>query len=201
MLWGLFWVNFLGTIYGYMWYGDQLAYTLDNNPEWMLPFVPDSPTASLFFTAVIGFLLFDNRRRYSYGTQKKTVHPVRAFIEAFALVTSFKYGIWAVTMIFAAAAKGDVTTWKDWMLVVSHLGMAVEALLYVSFYRFGYGALAVVALWALGNDYMDYGQGVFPWLPQRLLDDLRTICKFTVIMSIVSLGIALVSIIWRRNRV
>ncbi len=37
-------VNILGTIYGYIWYGSQLAET----PKKFLLFVPDSPTASLF---------------------------------------------------------------------------------------------------------------------------------------------------------
>lgn len=37
-------VNAAGTVYGYYWYRYQLAET----PPLFLPFVPDSPTASLF---------------------------------------------------------------------------------------------------------------------------------------------------------
>lgn len=48
IIWLLFIVNFLGTIYGYIWYGNQLEFTAANYPHWLLPFVPDSPTASLF---------------------------------------------------------------------------------------------------------------------------------------------------------
>lgn len=44
-LWTLFVVNFLGTIYGFIWYGNQLAVT----PAYLIPFVPDSPTGSGLF--------------------------------------------------------------------------------------------------------------------------------------------------------
>lgn len=47
----LFFVNLLGTIYGFIWYKEQLVIT----PYIYWPFVPDSPIASLFFTI---FLLF-----------------------------------------------------------------------------------------------------------------------------------------------
>lgn len=42
-------INLLGTIYGYYWYGWQLAMT---KPIFYI-FVPDSPTASLFFCFVL----------------------------------------------------------------------------------------------------------------------------------------------------
>ncbi len=46
-------INILGTIYGYYWY----RYQLEQTPFYFLPFVPDSPTASLFFVFVLlGFL-------------------------------------------------------------------------------------------------------------------------------------------------
>lgn len=47
-------VNILGTIYGFIWYGDQLKETAPI----FWPFVPDSPMASLFFVFVlIAFLI------------------------------------------------------------------------------------------------------------------------------------------------
>ncbi|EPR28178.1 putative membrane spanning protein [Geobacillus sp. WSUCF1] len=46
VVWLLLFVNAAGTIYGYYWYRYQLADT----PPVFLPFVPDSPTASLFFS-------------------------------------------------------------------------------------------------------------------------------------------------------
>ncbi len=50
-------VNILGTIYGFIWYGNQLKETLPI----FWPFVPDSPMASLFFVFVlIAFLIKRN---------------------------------------------------------------------------------------------------------------------------------------------
>ena len=42
----------------------------------------------------------------SDSTMSKLYQAIRGFIEAFALITSFKYGIWAVTMIWAGAWQG-----------------------------------------------------------------------------------------------
>ena len=79
VLWMLLIVNVIGTIYGYIWYRYQLAET----PAIFLPFVPDSPTASLFFVLVLtAFLL---RRHFP-------------LLEALAITTLVKYGIWAVVM-------------------------------------------------------------------------------------------------------
>ena len=49
--------NFLGTIYGYYWYRGQLSVT-----KWYFyPFVPDSPTATLFLCIVIVSILFNKK--------------------------------------------------------------------------------------------------------------------------------------------
>ena len=61
----------------------------------------------------------------------------RPLIEALAVVTSLKYGLWAVTMIWLAEPQGDQLQWEHYMLIVSHLGMAVEGLLFVRFMMFG----------------------------------------------------------------
>lgn len=182
MLWSLLWVNGLGTIYGYYWYGQQLVYTWNHKPWWMLPFVPDSPTASLFFTLSIGFLLAD-----SYRKQSKPPSLLRNLIEALALVTSFKYGIWAVVMIVAGNYQGAPSSWQDAMLITSHLGMAAEALLFARFFRIRPIAWLLAALWIFTNDFMDYAFGIFPALPRQLHDDLPWIAVYTWSMSVISL--------------
>ena len=48
-MWILLAVNILGTIYGYIWYMWQLEIT---DPMFII-FVPDSPTASLFFSIAL----------------------------------------------------------------------------------------------------------------------------------------------------
>ncbi|MGF7030497.1 putative membrane protein YpjA [Paenibacillus mucilaginosus] len=194
MLWGLFWTNLLGTIYGYQWYAKQLVYTAgEMNLGFLLPFVPDSPTASLFFTMFLWFLIRD-KRRGAEGAGQSRVSPWRGFVEVFALVTSFKYGIWAVAMIWAAAYQGEAPVWQDWMLTFSHLGMAAEALLYAGLYRYRWLSILPVACWVVLNEAVDYGFGVYPWLPGVLEDDLVEIASFTLGLSLA--GIALAVLLW-----
>lgn len=186
MLTALLIVNGLGTIYGFYWYWDQLVYTVDHHPLWMSFLVPDSPTASLFFTAAILWLYVQRERRLS----GPNTLVIRAFVEAFAVVTSVKYGIWAVVMIFAGAAQGSSLDWQNYMLVASHVGMAVQALLYSRFFRYGAGALAAVAAWTLFNDVADYGFNIHPFLPSVLDAHMDTIRTFTVVLSLFSLAAA-----------
>ncbi|WP_322922539.1 DUF1405 domain-containing protein [Paenibacillus campi] len=178
LLWLLLICNVLGTIYGYYWYALQLEYTLLHWPAWMVVFVPDSPTASLFFSVAIVFLLFPPRSRW--------LQALRALFEALAVVTSVKYGVWAVTMIFWGAALGDPLVWQDWMLTASHLTMAIEALLYVRFFMFRHTTLLLALGWTLLNDYMDYSQGIYPWLTEQLVRRLNQVRNFTVTLTFVS---------------
>jgi uncharacterized membrane protein YpjA len=188
MLWIVFWINFLGTIYGYEWYWNQMLETLSDKPAWLVLFVPDSPTASLFFTLTLVFLLVD-----SYVESNANLHNpllkrsrIRGIIEALAVAASFKYGIWAVAIIFWASFKGDPMYWQDWMLTVSHGGMAIEALLYFRFFRVRWLGLAVAALWIFSNDYIDYHYAVFPWLPKSVEADLDFVRNATIGLSIVT---------------
>ncbi|WP_047014127.1 DUF1405 domain-containing protein [Paenibacillus sp. IHB B 3415] len=181
IIWLLFIVNLLGTVYGYMWYGNQLAFTAENYPVWLLPFVPDSPTASLFFTIALLLLLYPPKGLA--GTM------VRQLIEALAVVTSVKYGIWAVSMIVAGGYQGDTVNWKDWMLMISHTGMAIEALIYARFFSFR-RMLPVALLWTFANDMVDYSEGVFPWLPSVLDDDVSAVQYFTMGLTLFSTAAA-----------
>lgn len=161
-------VNVFGTIYGFIWYDAQLAIT----PTHFLIFVPDSPTASLFFCIVlVGFLLKRN-------------WPL---VEALAAITLFKYGIWAVVMIVAAAAAGDTLTWPQYMLIASHLGMAIQGLLYSPFYRIKTWHIMVVAVWTIHNDVIDYIYGMHPWVSSSIRMHLNEIAYFTFWLSITSL--------------
>ncbi|WP_281886983.1 DUF1405 domain-containing protein [Paenibacillus sp. YYML68] len=190
-------INVPGTVYGYQWYWGQLQYTAREVGEQYLPFVPDSPTASLFFSLFLFYLLASWRRETQMAVMPERSGFVRGFVEAMALITSFKYGIWAVVMIWASAYQGDSVSWQDWMLTISHLGMAAEALLYVRLYRFTAVAVITASVWTLWNDTMDYNVGVFPGLPDTLMDDLKVVESFTVTLSIVSIGIAAAVLLYR----
>ncbi|GLY09786.1 DUF1405 domain-containing protein [Pseudobacillus badius] len=166
----LFVINLVGTIYGYIWYAPQLVRT-----DWFFwPFVPDSPTASLFFTIVLlGFLW-----RKSWG-----------LMEALAIVTLFKYGIWAVVMNGLVWKVTGSLPWEGYMLMASHLGMAVQGLLYSPFYRIKPWHLAVAALWALHNEIIDYVFMQYPVYSQLNLY-IKEIGYFTFWLSVLSIFLA-----------
>ncbi|MEK4424774.1 DUF1405 domain-containing protein [Solibacillus sp. FSL K6-1523] len=137
-------INILGTIYGYYWYGSQLA---DTKPIFYI-FVPDSPTASLFFCFVlVGWLL---------GKHFK-------LMEVLALITLIKYGLWAVVMNLLTLAETGTLGGQGWMLVASHFMMAVQAVLYLPKYRFELWHVMVAAVWTLHNDVIDYLFGQMPF--------------------------------------
>lgn len=172
-------INFLGTAYGYYWYRYQLADT----PAHFYIFVPDSPTASLFFVIVlIGFLMHKN-------------FPL---IEALAIVTLFKYGIWAVIMNILVLIVNGSLPWESYMLIASHFGMAVQGLLYAPYYRFKGWHLLLAAAWTLHNDIIDY---VFEMMPRYsvLMDYINQIGYFTFWLSIISVLIAYYFVIKNRG--
>ncbi|MNC28609.1 hypothetical protein D3C75_768260 [compost metagenome] len=105
------------------------------------------------------------------------------------MVTSVKYGIWAVSIIFAGGYQGDTVSWKDWMLVVSHTGMAVEALIYARFFAFR-RMLPLALFWTFANDIVDYSEGVFPWLPGVLEDNVTEVQYFTISLTFLSTAAA-----------
>lgn len=168
MLLILLMVNVFGTIYGYYWYKDQLAIT----PTHFLIFVPDSPTASLFFVFVLLMLL---------------VRKNWPLMEAFAAVTLIKYGVWAVAMNIAAGFAGATLTWENYMLIGSHLGMAVQALLFAPYFRIKAWHLVVVSIWTLHNDVIDYVFLMHPWVSRTLTDNIPQIGYFTFWLSIASI--------------
>jgi uncharacterized membrane protein YpjA len=178
VLWILLVVNIAGTIYGYEWYGWQLADT----PAIFLIFVPDSPTASLFFVFVlIAFLL-------------RTNWPL---FEALAIVTLFKYGVWAIIMNVLVLNIHGQLSWAGYMLIFSHGAMAIQGLLFAPYYRMKWWHLMVVAIWTIHNDIIDY---VFFMYPQYRLDEyIPYIGYFTFWLSIFSLFITYLLCI-RKNR-
>ena len=180
MLWLLLLINIGGTLYGYYWYESQLIDT----PTIFIPFVPDSPTASLFFFFVlIAFIL---KKNWPY-------------MEALAFVTLFKYGVWAVVMnIFTLFVTGDLA-WQGYMLIASHAAMAVQGILYSPFYRMKVKHLIVAAVWTLHNDVIDYVYMQYPRYADLHIY-AREIGYFTFWLSMLSIAIAYYFAI-RKNRI
>lgn len=174
----LFIINLLGTIYGYIWYGSQLSRT---EPIFLI-FVPDSPTASLFFSiAILGWI---------FGKHFK-------LIEALALITLVKYGIWAVVMNLLTLAELGSIGASGWMLIASHGLMAVQAILYMANYRFGMIHITIAAIWTLHNDVIDYVFGQMPTY-SVLSQYSSQIGYFTFWLSITCIAIAY--IVYTNNR-
>ncbi|TFE03073.1 DUF1405 domain-containing protein [Jeotgalibacillus salarius] len=178
-LWILFIVNLFGTIYGYYWYRFQLA---DTEPIFLI-FVPDSPTASLFFTIVI----------FGYLINKQW-----PLIEALAIITLFKYGIWAVVMNFLTWGVTGQMSAVAWMLVISHAAMALQGILYSSFFRIKYWHILVAALWTFHNDVIDYVYMQYP-VYSRLSEKIEHIGYFTFWLSVASILVAWYFCIHRKD--
>ncbi|MFD2133277.1 DUF1405 domain-containing protein [Pseudogracilibacillus auburnensis] len=165
----LFIVNLLGTIYGYIWYKSQLLIT----PIIFLPFVPDSPTASLFFTIFLLFFIFNKNVPY---------------IEALAITSLFKYGIWAVVMnIFTLIVEGSLS-WQGYMLIASHGAMAIQGLLYAPYYAIKLRHLTIAGIVLLHNDIIDYVFGMMP-IYSSLTDYMNQIGYFTFWLSVFTIFI------------
>ncbi|GKV55422.1 membrane protein [Sporosarcina sp. NCCP-2222] len=176
-LWILLFVNILGTVYGYDWYMWQLEIT---KPIFWI-FVPDSPTASLFFCiALFAWLIGKNFK----------------LIEALALITLVKYGVWAVVMNLLTLVETGSIGWAGWMLVVSHSAMALQAILYIPFYRFQFKHVVIAAIWTLHNDVIDY---VFEQMPiyHDLMRHMDRIGYFTFWLSIGCISIAYY--VWKKR--
>ncbi len=170
-MWLLLAINVLGTIYGYIWYMWQLKIT---DPIFLI-FVPDSPTASLFFSiALFGWLINRNFK----------------LIEALALITLVKYGLWAVVMNIWTQFEAGPIGFVGWMLVVSHFAMAVQALLYIPKYKFNWIHVLIAAIWTLHNDVIDYVFGQMP-IYRSLSEHTQTIGYFTFWLSIACILVAI----------
>jgi uncharacterized membrane protein YpjA len=142
---GLLVINILGSLYGYYWYRGQLAAT----GILLLPFVPDSPLSTTLFAFVLVFMLI---------RKKITILPLLA--SAFLV----KYGLWAVAINLHLLFLGEGFTWVNLMLALSHLGMAVEGVIYYPFQ----GVTCREVLFVTGvlafQDFMDYVIGTHPYL-------------------------------------
>lgn len=144
-------INLLGTLYGYVWYEPQLRDT----PYVYWLFVPDSPTASLFFTIVLALWLVKKRS---------------PLMETLAFVTLIKYGVWAVIMnvlfLMKLGPDGDTfTVMMAVMLMLSHGAMAFQAILYAPFMKWTVQSFILTLIWVIHNDVVDYVLGQWPRYP------------------------------------
>ena len=144
--------NAIGTIWGFIWYKDQLAAT----PWYFWPLAPDCPLTSLCFF----IFLWEVRKGKAWR------QGWQAAVSWIAVLGSAKYGIWTVVVLGQYILQpGSQPDGQDWMLVASHLGLLAEGLLfrrYLPKLPAMYGAAMV---WFLTNDYVDWLLLIHPRLP------------------------------------
>lgn len=135
--------NVAGTIYGYIWYGGQLSIT----PWYFYPFVPDSPTATLFLSILILLILFNKK----FG-----------LIDALTFTTLIKYGVWAVIMNIWNFIDMGFVSWIGLMLIASHGAMALMAFMFLPYIEIKPWHFYVTAIWLFHNDFIDYVYMQYP---------------------------------------
>ncbi|MFO3689396.1 DUF1405 domain-containing protein [Staphylococcus felis] len=133
----LFICNLLGTLYGYYWYAPQLSQSL----WYFWPFIPDSPTATLFLVIAI-FLFLINKRS--------------SFFETLAFVTLLKYGIWAVLMNIFMFYTDQTIYLSGLILIFSHMIMAIQSFLFLPRFKFTMMSIVLTVIWVFHNDVIDY---------------------------------------------
>lgn len=144
-------INLLGTAFGFWYYGFHplplsdplIVWQFAGTPPAMWAFVPDSPVATGFVAVALG--LWWLGRPSDYWT-------------ALAFFGCWKLGLWT-PFVLLAFADGFLATTPLPMylfLLVSHLGMAVEAFLLYRITEFPRRAVAVALGWYALNDLVDY---------------------------------------------
>jgi len=141
-------VNLLGTAFGFWYYGVRVwppgvTWQLAREPIVMWPFVPDSPLATLLFALAL------------FGILRGRARPT---LVALGFIGSLKLGLWTpfVLVAFSEAFLATTTTAMYVFLLVSHLGMAVQAVLLARLARFRVRGVVIAVGWYLLNDIVDY---------------------------------------------
>lgn len=138
-------INILGSIYGYFWYREQLLV----NTLYFWPFIPDSPLS----TTIFALALILSRRGFASN-----------LFQVVAFTANIKYGLWAAALISQYWLGGGQADFIEIMLMLSHLGMAIQGGIYLKELRLGHGVILLTAAWMVINDFMDYYVGLHPYL-------------------------------------
>jgi uncharacterized membrane protein YpjA len=169
-IWALLLINIVGSLYGFYWYRYQLAET----PWYHLIFVPDSPLSSTFFCVVLITILIKRRS---------------TLFELLAYLWVIKYGIWAVIINLDAGYILGEFTFENWLLSLSHLGMAIEGMIFLPHLRISKFNIILLMLWLGINDFMDYKIDLHPYLfdPSQLVLAYSIAIILSVILIIASI--------------
>lgn len=175
--------NLCGAMWGFAWYGEQLAST----SWWLWPLVPDSPLSALLFAVCTWRLAWSGR----FGS------AIWALTAWLAVLGVLKYGLWTtVGFSYYLWGAAFTPTATEWFLYLSHMGMAMEGLLYLSALPVQPRAAAVALAWLGVNDFMDYIWGTHPLLPQP---QDAVLAMYAAVALTLLAGVATTVFFWRRT--
>ncbi len=144
-IWPLIIINISGSVLGYFWYGNQLR----ENPWPLWVLIPDSPLSTTVFAVML--ILFVLRSNI----------PLLTVV---GLATTFKYGVWALVILTHYWGVSHDIRPVEVGLWLGHLGMALEAIIFMTNARVTRWALIGGFAWMLLNDFVDYAYGLHPYL-------------------------------------
>lgn len=174
--------NLAGAVWGFAWYADQLAAT----PWLWWPLIPDSPLTAMLF-GLFAWRLATGRTVAGWSWS------LAAWL---AVLGVLKYGLWTTLGFTYYLAQGNFTpSLTEWFLYVSHIGMALEGLLYLPALPERPGAAAAVLAWLGLNDLADYAWGTHPTLPRP--QDVALACRAAVVLTALN-GVMTVYFFYRR---
>lgn len=178
----LVFVNAVGTVWGVVWYWEQLKET----PWYLLPVVPDSPLHALLFGIFIYWLLRGDR----------CLQPWRRFIAWAGVLGGIKYGLWTTVILSQyLLLPGTHSTPEDWMLYASHGGMALQGLVYMDKLPKSAMPAAAAIFWLAMNDFCDY---IFMTHPRLPLPDQVAVAGWTAITLTVLVAVLAAGLLRRR---
>lgn len=161
----LFWVNLIGSLYGFMWYWPQLRVTPVK--YWLI--VPDSPGSTLLFSMFLLLLLTGHVQSSQEGPMH--VGGWVGFLAALAWLSNMKYGLWTATVLPEFAVRSGILAFDIIHLSLSHFGMWVQGFLFARYFRPNLTPAVAAFTWVLGQDYIDYWLlGTHPTLPADWLE-------------------------------
>ncbi|WEL23561.1 DUF1405 domain-containing protein [Candidatus Nanohalovita haloferacivicina] len=136
-------INVAGTAFGFFFYQEQLA----ANPIQLWPFIPDSPLATLFAVLTFAFIAHDKRNN---------------LVEALAVIGNLKYGLWTVFVLiyYHEIFYAGNPLWMYLFLLLSHVGMAAQALIILDITKTDIKAFIAASSWFIINDLVDYTLGI-----------------------------------------
>lgn len=152
--WVIVAINLIGTAFGFWYYLPQ--FRLEPVIAW--PVVPDSPVATLLIALLLALYKLDRSNEYLnvlafFGCIKLglwTPYVLTVFADAFLRTVA------PPPQVVALLGSDLAATAMYGFLLVSHLGMVVEAFLIHRYSDFPLGAILIAASWYGFNDLIDY---------------------------------------------